>query len=159
MKENAARYLKQIVEILATVNKEMILIFKTLDLLRNINSTLGTQKRLDNLTLHTKFTNKSLFWQVPLDHCNFQFATRGQRNKGNKMLADSNLKQNMCLCSKQSSLFSFYALPFGGKSKDTMVRRYFKHNTLPFDVLFWLWIRLAALNILIIVTHLHLDYL
>jgi aarF domain-containing kinase len=45
VKENAARYLKEIVEILATVNKEMILIFKTLDLLRNISSTLGTQQR------------------------------------------------------------------------------------------------------------------
>jgi hypothetical protein len=45
VKENAARYLQEIVEILATVNKEMILIFKTLDLLRNISSTLGTQKR------------------------------------------------------------------------------------------------------------------
>ena len=33
------------------------------------------------------------------------------------MLAHCNLKQNMCLCSKQSSLFSFYALPSGGKSK------------------------------------------
>ena len=27
----------------------------------------------------------------------------------------------MCLCSKQSSLFSFYALPSGGKSKDVVV--------------------------------------
>ena len=27
----------------------------------------------------------------------------------------------MCLCSKQSSLFSFYALPSGGKLKDPVV--------------------------------------
>ena len=27
----------------------------------------------------------------------------------------------MCLCSKQSSLFSFYALPSGGKLKDVVV--------------------------------------
>ena len=27
----------------------------------------------------------------------------------------------MCLCSKQSCLFSFYALPSGGKSKDMVV--------------------------------------
>lgn len=46
VKENAARYLKEIVDILATVDKEMILIFKTLDLLRNISSTLGTQKSM-----------------------------------------------------------------------------------------------------------------
>ena len=32
-----------------------------------------------------------------------------------------NLKQNMHLHSKQSSLFSFYALPSGGKSKDAVV--------------------------------------
>ena len=37
------------------------------------------------------------------------------------MLAHCNLKQNMCLCSKQSSLFSFYALPSGGKWKDAVV--------------------------------------
>ena len=37
------------------------------------------------------------------------------------MPAHCNLKQNMCLCSKQSSLFSFYALPSGGKSKDAVV--------------------------------------
>ena len=37
------------------------------------------------------------------------------------MLAHCNLKQNLCLCSKQSSLFSFYALPSGGKLKDAMV--------------------------------------
>ena len=36
------------------------------------------------------------------------------------MLAHCNLKQNMCLPSKQSSLFSFYALPSGGKSKGAM---------------------------------------
>ena len=28
----------------------------------------------------------------------------------------------MCLCSKQSNLFSFYALPSGGKLKDVVVR-------------------------------------
>ena len=37
------------------------------------------------------------------------------------MLAHCNLKQNMCLRSKQSSLFSFYALPSGGKLKEVVV--------------------------------------
>ena len=37
------------------------------------------------------------------------------------MLAHSNIKQNMWLCSKQSSFFSFSALPSGGKSKDAVV--------------------------------------
>ena len=31
------------------------------------------------------------------------------------------LKQNMCFSSKQSSLFSFYALSSGGKLKDVVV--------------------------------------
>ena len=38
------------------------------------------------------------------------------------MLTHCNLKQNMCASSKQSSLFSFYRLPSGGKSKDAEVR-------------------------------------
>ena len=40
------------------------------------------------------------------------------------MLAHCNLKQNMCSCWKQSSLFSFYALPSGGKSKDAVVHSF-----------------------------------
>ena len=39
-------------------------------------------------------------------------------HKRKTMLAHCNLKQNMFLCSKQSSLFSFYAQPSGGKLKD-----------------------------------------
>ena len=50
----------------------------------------------------------------------FDFPTEGSAKKV-KMLAHCNLKQNMCLCSKQSSLFYFYALPSGGKSKDAVV--------------------------------------
>ena len=42
-------------------------------------------------------------------------------HKRTTMLAHCNLKQNTWLCSKQSSFFSFYALPFGGKSKDAVV--------------------------------------
>ena len=42
-------------------------------------------------------------------------------HKRTTMLAHCNLKQNMLLCSKQSSFFSFYVLPSGGKSKDTVV--------------------------------------
>ena len=44
------------------------------------------------------------------------------------MLAHCNLKQNMCFCSKQSSLFSFYVLPSGGKSKDAVVHYIFIRN-------------------------------
>ena len=42
-------------------------------------------------------------------------------HKRTTMLAHCNLKQNMLLCSKQSSFFSFYVLPSGGKSKDAVV--------------------------------------
>ena len=42
-------------------------------------------------------------------------------HKRKTMLAHCNLKQNMWLCSKQSSFFSFYALPSGGESKDAVV--------------------------------------
>ena len=42
-------------------------------------------------------------------------------HKRTTMPAHCNLKQNTWLCSKQSSFFSFYALPSGGKSKDAVV--------------------------------------
>ena len=42
-------------------------------------------------------------------------------HKRTTMLAHCNLKQNTWLCSKQSSFFSFYALPSVGKSKDAVV--------------------------------------
>ena len=42
-------------------------------------------------------------------------------HKRTKMLMHCNSKQNTWLCSKQSSFFSFYALPSGGKSKDVVV--------------------------------------
>ncbi len=42
IKQNAARYMKEITDVLAFVNRQMILIFKTNDLLRNIESNLGT---------------------------------------------------------------------------------------------------------------------
>ena len=45
IKENAARYIKEISDVLAYVNRQMILIFKTNDLLRNIEFSLGTQNR------------------------------------------------------------------------------------------------------------------
>jgi len=46
IKENAARYMKEITDILAFVNRQMILIFKTNDLLRNIESSLGTSNSM-----------------------------------------------------------------------------------------------------------------
>ena len=45
------------------------------------------------------------------------------------MLAHCNLKQNTWLCSKQSSFFSFYALPSGGKLKDAVVHWESRSNT------------------------------
>merc|ERR1712203_14489 len=46
IKENAARYVKEITDVLAFVNRQMILIFKTNDLLRGIESSLGTKNSM-----------------------------------------------------------------------------------------------------------------
>ena len=75
------------------------------------------------LPIYDPRKNVSFWWPVVhligtvMDHRIFWFATRGQCIKGKQC----NLKQNMCLCSKQSSLFSFYALPSGSKSKEAVV--------------------------------------
>ena len=45
IKENVAKYIKQIADVLAFVNRQMILIFKTNDLLRTIEHNLGTSNR------------------------------------------------------------------------------------------------------------------
>ena len=50
------------------------------------------------------------------------------------MLAHCNLEQNMCLCSKQSSLFSFYAMPSGDKSKDEVVHWLMLKHTIVFII-------------------------
>jgi len=46
IKENVARYIKEIADVLAFVNRQMILIFKTNDLLRTIEFNLGTQSNM-----------------------------------------------------------------------------------------------------------------
>jgi len=46
IKANAAKYLKEITDVLAFVNRQMILIFKTNDLLRGIESSLGTKRSM-----------------------------------------------------------------------------------------------------------------
>merc|ERR1711997_865030 len=46
IKTNVARYIKEIADILAFVNRQMILIFKTNDLLRGIESSLGTKNSM-----------------------------------------------------------------------------------------------------------------
>ena len=44
IKDNAQRYIRQIADVLAFVNRQMILIFKTTDLLRAIEHSLGTSQ-------------------------------------------------------------------------------------------------------------------
>ena len=56
-----------------------------------------------------------------MDQRSFVFATRGHCIKGKQCQHITIKNQNMCLCSKQDSLFSFYALPSGCKSKGTVV--------------------------------------
>jgi len=46
IKENVAKYIKQIADVLAFVNRQMILIFKTNDLLRTIEHNLGTSNSM-----------------------------------------------------------------------------------------------------------------
>jgi len=46
IKENVAKYIKEIADVLAFVNRQMILIFKTNDLLRTIEFNLGTQNNM-----------------------------------------------------------------------------------------------------------------
>ena len=65
---------------------------------------------------------------VLMDHRVFRFATRRQYIKGKQCQHIAILKQNMCLWSKQSSLFSFYALPSGGKSKGAVVHWLWTEN-------------------------------
>lgn len=46
IKSNVARYIKEIADVLAFVNRQMILIFKTNDLLRTIEHNLGTSSSM-----------------------------------------------------------------------------------------------------------------
>ena len=48
IKANAQRYLKEIADVLAFVNRQMILIFKTNDLLRGIEYALGTHGSMES---------------------------------------------------------------------------------------------------------------
>ena len=60
IKENAARYIKEIADVLAFVNRQMILIFKTNDLLRNIEFTLGTQSNMTSFVQMSRACMKVL---------------------------------------------------------------------------------------------------
>ena len=48
IKENVIKYFKEIVDVLAFVNRQMILILKTNDLLRGIESSLGTKNSMSS---------------------------------------------------------------------------------------------------------------
>ena len=56
-----------------------------------------------------------------MDQRTFVFATRGRCIKGKQCQHVTLKNKTICLCSKQSSLFSFYALPSGGILKDAVV--------------------------------------
>ena len=60
IKENVAKYIKQIADVLAFVNRQMILIFKTNDLLRTIEHNLGTSNRYCIKILALKFVKNYL---------------------------------------------------------------------------------------------------
>ena len=61
-----------------------------------------------------------------MDQRAFVFATRGHCIQGKQCQHITIKNQKMSLCSKQSSLFSFYALPSGGKSKGAVVHLKYK---------------------------------
>ena len=48
IKANVIKYFKEIADVLAFVNRQMILIFKTNDLLRGIESSLGTKNSMSS---------------------------------------------------------------------------------------------------------------
>ena len=58
IKANAAKYLKEITDVLAFVNRQMILIFKTNDLLRGIESSLGTKRSMASF-IQVRLTRKN----------------------------------------------------------------------------------------------------
>ena len=66
-----------------------------------------------------------------MDQHTFVFATRGHCIKGKQWQHITIKNQNMSYCSKQSSLFYFYTLPSGGKSKGAVVQFKFKFSFLP----------------------------
>ena len=54
VKENVAKYIKYIADVLAKIDRQMILIFKTNDLLRNIEFSLGTHNNKTSFVQMTK---------------------------------------------------------------------------------------------------------
>ena len=72
--------------------------------------------------------------QLTVNKCSINFADDWirtadlwYRKRPLYQLSHTTTAQNMCLCLKQSSLFSFYALPSGGKLKDAVVH-WFTHG-------------------------------
>ena len=57
-----------------------------------------------------------------MDQRTFVFATRGRCIKGKQCQHVTLKNKTICLCSKQSILFSFYALPSGGKPEKHIYR-------------------------------------
>ena len=61
LKKHAAKYLPEIVEILRKVPREMLLIFKTNDLIRGIQHQLGTNDQLSCFLTMTKCCVRSIY--------------------------------------------------------------------------------------------------
>ena len=78
-------------------------------------------KKLLPIFLHCLKQLMCLYFSKLMDQRTFVFATRGHWIKGKQCQHITIKNQNISLCSKQSSLFSFYALASGGKSKDVAV--------------------------------------
>merc|ERR1719167_1819882 len=61
IKANAAKYLKEITDVLAFVNRQMIHIFKTNDLLRGIESSLGTKRSMSSFIQMSRSCMKVIY--------------------------------------------------------------------------------------------------
>jgi len=68
IKENATRYMKEIADVLAFVNRQMILILKTNDLLRNIEHSLGTNNNMSSFIQMSKSCLKTIEERRLRDH-------------------------------------------------------------------------------------------
>jgi len=67
IKANVTLYLKEITDVLAFVNRQMILIFKTNDLLRGIESSLGTKDSMSSFIQMSRSCMKVIYERKLLD--------------------------------------------------------------------------------------------
>ena len=107
---------------LSTISKTIFWVNNRQNEVKFLFESIAAQRNIyqveNNLRRHWKAG-----WRLihQMDQLAFVFATRSHCIKGKQCQLITINNQNMSLCSKQSSLYSFYALPSGGKSKGAVV--------------------------------------